>query len=248
MAALIFRYPALLAVYLLIACAIPACDFDNPYVPDSAGSSTLTGRIVTDPKTEMEGAEVFLDGKDSFAGVTDADGIFRFEYVPPGDYSLQVRKKPYLQTTFPLNIRKDTDLDTGNLKADLRGAISGTIPKNKMGVIYGELEIIIYVDGVPHILQEGDESDLTVDLSSSENNVNIHTTTRITVYIDNIPYSAIMEDGGQFTVEFVPPGIYSDIRVKLISDDDRLQIASGSPIVVNAGQTRVLAPVSSTLY
>ena len=89
MALLLSRYLVLFVACLLAVCVISACEFDDPYVPDFAGSSTLAGRIVAEPATDLAGAEVFLHGQDSFTGVADADGRFHFQYIPPGDYLLR---------------------------------------------------------------------------------------------------------------------------------------------------------------
>lgn len=240
---LITRRLALFLAILLMVCVISACDFEDPYVPDFAGSGTLTGRIVTHPAIELGRAEVFLSGQDSFAGITDENGSFHFQYITPGDYFLQVQRKPYLLDSFPMTILKSMNKDTGDLEVNLRGAIAGTIPRNKMGDVHGELELIVYVDGVPLILQKGSEGDLAIDILSDESNITINTTTIITVYIDDVPYSATIQDDGTFLVEFVPPGIYSDVRVKLNSGENGLPIASGSPIVVKSGQTRVLPSI-----
>jgi len=212
-------------------------------VPDFAGSGTLTGRIVTRPAIESGKAEVFLSGQDSFAGITDENGNFHFQYITPGNYFLQVQRKPYLLDSFPMIVLKSMSKDMGDLEVNLRGAIAGTIPSNKMGDVHGELELIVYVDGVPLILQEGSEGDLAIDVLSDESNVTINTTTIITVYVDDVPYSATIQADRTFLVEFVPPGIYSDVRVKLNSGENGLPIASGGPIVVKSGQTRVLAPI-----
>ncbi|MFC1713950.1 carboxypeptidase-like regulatory domain-containing protein [Candidatus Poribacteria bacterium] len=243
MISLIPRYLALFMTCLLAICVISACEFGDPYVPDFAGSSTLTGRIVAEPATDVAGAEVFLRGQDSFTNIADADGRFHFQYITPGDYFLQVQKRPYLNTGFPVTIHKSMDVDTGDLKGNLKGAIAGTIPGDKLANIHGELELVVYADGVPLILDKGGEGDLAIDVSSTESKLIIHTITRITVFIDNVPYSAIIESGGEFLAEFIPPGIYSDVRVKLNTEGNSLPIASGSPIVVKSGQTRVLAPL-----
>ncbi len=242
MISLIPIYLALFMACLLAICVIPSCEFDDPYVPDFAGSSTLTGRIVAEPATDVTGAEVFLRGQESFTGIADADGRFHFQYITPGDYFLQVQKRPYLKANFPVTIRKSMDIDTGDVRSNLKGAIAGTIPADKLANIHGELELVVYADGVPLILDKGGEGDLSIDLST-ESNLIIHTITRITVFIDDVPYSAIIESGGEFLAEFIPPGIYSDVRVRLNTEGNSLPIASGSPIVVKSGQTRVLAPL-----
>lgn len=249
---LISRYLTLFVVCLLLACVISACEFDDPYVPDFAGSSTLTGRIVPEPATDVSGTEVFLhsqdSGQESFTGVTDTNGSFHFEYIPPGDYLLQMEKRPYLRAEFPVTIYKSMNKDVENLNANLKGAISGTVPSDKLGLLDGEIELSVYSNGVPLILEKGTEGNLAIDLSSSESNIIIHTITRITVYIDDVPYPATIGDGGEFLVEFVPPGIYSDVRVKLNSEGNSLPIAAGGPIVVKSGQTRILPPLSSMSY
>jgi len=234
------RYFAFFVLCLAVICIIIGCEFDEPYVPDFAGSSTLTGRIITDPAMDLTGMEALLHDRDSFADVTGADGKFCFQDIPPGDYLLHAQKKPYLQDSFRVTVRKSIDEDAGDLKSELKGAIAGTIPNDKLAVIYGEVELIVYVDGVPLIMQGSNENELTIDVSSTESNISIHTATRIMVYVDGVPYSALIQDNGEFVVEFVPPGIYNDIRVKLNSKEDTLSITSGDPVVVQSGQTRVL--------
>jgi hypothetical protein len=222
--------------------SIAGCEFDNPYVPDSASSSTLTGRIVTDPAMDLTGVEVLLRGQDSFAAITDADGKFRFRDIPPDDYSLQVQKKPYLQDSFPVSVRKSMDEDIGNVDIKLKGAIAGAIPNDKIAIIHGEVEVVIYIDDIPLVPQRDSEGAITIDLSSTESSISIEAATKITVYIDNAPYSATVQDEGNFIVEFIPPGIYNDIRVKLNSEENALPIVSGGPVVVKSGQTRFLTP------
>ena len=236
------KFNFFIALCLAVVC-ISACEFDNPYVPDHAGSSTLTGRVVTDPVMDVAGAEVLLRGQDSFATIADPDGTFHFRNVPPGDYSLQVQKKPYLQDSLPVQIRKSTDEDIGDVSFQLGGAIAGTIPNSDIAIVSGEVEVIVYIDGIPMVLQEDGEGDLTIELSSTESTISVQAATKITVYIDKVPYSATVLDEGNFVVEFVPPGIYSDIRVKPNSEEDTIPVASGGPVVVKSGQTRLLPPV-----
>ena len=236
-----YRHSMLLILCLIVACTT-GCEFDEPYVPDYAGSSTLTGQIVADPVMDLTGAEVFLRGQNSFADVTGTDGKFGFQDIPPGDYSLQVQKRPYLQGTFPVSVSKSANESAGNLKAELKGAISGFIPDGKMTLLHGEVELTIYVDGVPTTLQQDSDDDLAISLSSADSNINIRAIIRITVYIDDVPYSAIVQGERQFLVEFVPPGIYNDIRVRLNSKETAFPIALGGPVVVKSGQTRVLSP------
>jgi len=243
MVTLTYKPFVLFASCLMIIC-IAGCEFDNPYVPDSAGSSTLTGHIITDPVMDLAGVEVLLRGQDSFAAVTDADGRFRFQDIPPGDYSLHVQKRPYLQDSFPVSVHKSTDEDMGDINVKLKGAIAGAIPDDKVAIIHGEVEVVVYIDGVPLVPQQDSEGTFTIDLSSTESNITIEAATKITVYIDNVPYSATVQDEGNFIVEFIPPGIYNDIRVKLNSEENALPIVSGGPVVVKSGQTRFLTPAS----
>jgi hypothetical protein len=233
----------LLTPYLAIVC-ITGCGFDDPYVPDSAGSSTLTGRVVTNPAIDLTGVEIVLRGNDSFAAVTNADGSFRFRDISPGNYFLHVQKRPYLQDSFPVIVRKATDEDIGDVNVSLKGAIAGVIPNDKVTVIHGEVEVVVYIDGVPIVPQRDSAGDLTIDLSSTESSISVYAATKITVYIDNVPYSAAVQDEGTFIAEFVPPGIYNDIKVKLNSKESALPIASGGPVVVKSGQTRFLTSSS----
>ena len=186
------RYLTLTIAYFAIAC-ISGCEFDDPYVPESAGSSTLTGRIVTEPKINLTGAEVFLRGQNSFGSVTGADGFFHFQDISPGNYSLQIQKKPYLQYSQPMIVRKSTDEDLGNIEIELKGAIAGTIPDDKIAIVHGEVEVIVYIDGIPFVPQQDSEGDLTIDLSSPESAISIQAEPKITVYVDNVPYSATVQ-------------------------------------------------------
>ena len=220
---------------------ITGCEFSDPYVPEYASSSTLTGRIVTDPVIELDGIEVLLRGQSSFVAITNSDGFFLFEDIPPGDYFLHMQKKPYLQNIFPVSVQKSTDEDMGEINVELKGAVAGIIPNNKIAIVHGEVEIVICVDGVPIMLQDSADN-LVIDLSSTESKITIETATKITIYIDDVSYSATVQDKGNFIVEFVPPGIYSDIRIKLNSGDDALPVVSGGPVVVKNGQTRFLTP------
>ena len=234
-----FRYFAILITIFTLVSVI-GCDFDDPYVPDSAGSSTLTGRIVTNPETDLTGAKVLLSGQDSFATVADADASFLFQDVPPGNYSLYVEKEPYLQDSISVSIEKSTEKDIGNVHFNLKGAIIGTIPDDKISIVNGEVEIVVYIDGVPLVLQPDNEDDFTIDLSSPDSTITVQAATRITVYIDNVIYSAMVQDDKTFLVEFVPPGVYNDIRVKVNSGETAIPIVSGGPVVIRGGQTRFL--------
>ena len=88
-----FLYYLQIFLYLVFS-FIPGCDFDDPYVPESAGSSSLSGRIATDPEVELSGAEVLLRGERAYASVTDVDGVFQFQNIPPDTYALQIQKSP----------------------------------------------------------------------------------------------------------------------------------------------------------
>lgn len=234
-----YRYLILTVVYFAIA-YISGCEFDDPYVPESAGSSALTGRIVTEPPMSLTGAEVFLRGQNSFGSVTGADGVFHFQDISPGNYSLQIQKKPYLQYNNPVIVRKSTDDDLGDIKIKLKGAIAGTIPDDKIAIVHGEVEVIVYIDGIPFVPRQDSEGDLTIDLSSPESAISIQAEPKITVYVDNVPYSATVQDGGNFIVEFIDPGIYNDIRVRLNSQETSFALVSGGPVVVKSGQTRFI--------
>jgi len=225
---------------ILIIVLVAGCDFENPYVPDYAGSSSLTGRIVTDPVIDLTGTEIVLRGQKSSATVTGADGIFYFRDMTPGDYSLQIQKKPYLLDSFPVSISKATDDDLGDIKIGLKGAIAGNIPNDKIPIVRGEVEVIVYIDGVPLVPQEDSEGELTIDLSSPESSISIRAETKISVYVDSVPYSAVVTNDGNFIVEFVPQGIYNDIRIQYNSEDSAVLIGSGGPVVVKSGQTRLL--------
>lgn len=236
-----FKYIYLILTILCFATAyITGCEFDDPYVPESAGSSTLTGRIVTEPTMNLTGAEVFLRGQNSFGSVTGTDGFFHFQDISPGNYSLQIQKKPYLQYSQPVVVRKSTDEDLGDIKIELKGAIAGTIPDDKIAIVHGEVEVIVYIDGIPFVPQQDSEGDLTIDLSSPESAISIQAEPKITVYVDNVPYSATVQDGGNFIVEFIDPGIYNDIRVRLNSQETSFPLVSGGTVVVKSGQTRFI--------
>ena len=236
-------YLMLLVSCFMVVCMM-GCEFDDPYVPDSAGSSTLTGRIVTDPVMDVTGVEVLLRGQDSFATVTDADGRFHFPDILPGDYSLQMQKEPYLQDSMPVSVPKSMNKDIGDVNVKLKGAIAGTIPDDKVAIIHGEVEVVVYIDGIPLVPQRDSQGNLAINLSSTESTINIEAATKITVYIDSVPYPATIQDERKFIVEFVPPGIYNDIRIKLNSQETALPIVSGGPVVVKNGQTRLLPPTS----
>ena len=74
---MVSKHKYLLLLASCFAIYIIGCGFDNPYVPEVVGSSTLTGQIVTEPAIDLTGTEVLLRGQDSFAAVTGADGNSR---------------------------------------------------------------------------------------------------------------------------------------------------------------------------
>ena len=225
----------------LIALYVIGCGFDDPYVPASVGSSTLSGGIVTDPIIDIAGAEVILRGQESLSTVADINGRFKLSDIPSGIYTLQLQKSPYLQSNISVTVAKDSKKDMGDLKVKLQGAISGIIPKNKLGTLYGEFEIVVYVDGVPRVPEKNSNGDYMIDLSASGNDINIRTVTKTIVYIDGTPYSAKVLDEGKIFVEFVPPGIYNDVRVKQNTGNNTLSMTPGGPIVVNSGETRSMS-------
>jgi len=235
------KYRYLILTVLCFAIAyISGCGFDDPYVPESAGSSDLTGRIVTEPSIDLTGAEVFLRGQNSFGSATGPDGFFHFQDITPGDYLLQIQKKPYLQYNQPVVVRKSTDEDLGDIKIELKGAIAGAIPDDKIAIVHGEVEIIVYIDGIPFVPRQDSEGDLTIELSSPESAISVQAEPKITVYIDNIAYSATVRNGGDFIIEFIDPGIYNDIRIRLNSQETSFPLVSGGPVVVKSGQTRFI--------
>jgi hypothetical protein len=230
----------------LIVCLvfyISGCGFDDPYAPESVGSSTINGRIVTDPITDISGAEVILRGDESLSTIADVNARFNFSDVKPGSYTLQLQKSPYLQSSTPITVAKLSKQDMGDVKVKLLGAISGTVSKAKLGTLYGEFEIVVYVDGVPSVPLKNANGDYVIGLSASGNDINIRTVTKTIVYIDGTPYSAKVLDEGQILVEFVPPGIYNDVSVKMNTGNNTLSLAPIGPIVVNSGETRILSTV-----
>ena len=236
-----FKANFIISLTVCLVFYISGCGFDDPYVPESVGSSTINGRIVTDPITDIAGAEVILRGEESLSTVADANGNFYLDDIKPGSYNLQLQKSPYLQSSIPVTVAKLSKQDMGDLKVKLLGAISGTVPKEKLGTLYGEFEIVVYVDGVPRVPEKNANGDYMIDLSASGNDINIRTITKTIVYIDDTPYSAKVLDEGNILVEFVPTGIYNDVRVKLNTGDKTLSLAPVGPIVVNSGETRTLS-------
>ena len=238
-----FKVNFIISLIVCLVLYISGCGFDDPYAPESVGSSTINGRIVTDPITDIAGAEVILRGNESLSTIADANARFNFSDVKPGSYTLQLQKSPYLQSSIPVNVAKLSKQDMGDLKVKLLGAISGTVPKEKLGTLYGEFEIVVYVDGVPSVPEKNANGDYIIGLSASGNDINIRTVTKTIVYIDGTPYSAKVLDEGQILVEFVPPGIYNDVSVKMNTGNNTLSLAPVGPIVVNSGETRFLSAV-----
>ncbi len=232
-------------VFIFIVIYIAGCGFDDPYVPDSVGSSTLKGRIVTEPVTDITGTEIHLRGSSSFAVLTDSAGNFSFKDIPPGNYIVHLQKSPYLLDSFPVNVKKANEEIIDDIKVKLHGAIAGVIPSDKISILQGEVEIVVYVNGIPNIPQRDQNGDFFIDLSSPDSIITIRTVTKTTVYIDDTVYTAKVMDDGNFIVEFVPPGIYNDIKVKLNSKEDTLTLVSNGTIEVKSGQTRTL-PVPTT--
>lgn len=233
-------------IFLFTMLYIIGCGFDDPYVPDSVGSSTLKGHIITEPVIDLTGTEIHLRGPSSYAVLTDSSGNFSFKDIPPGNYLIHLQKSPYLLDSFPVNVKKANEEIIGDIKIKLRGAIAGVIPSDKISILQGEVEIIVYVNGVPNIPKRDQNGDFFIDLSSPDNVITFRTITKTTVYVDDTRYTAKVMDDGNFIVEFVPPGIYNDIKVKLNSKEDMLTLVSNGTIEVKSGQTRIL-PVSATV-
>lgn len=232
-------------IFIFIVFYITGCGFNDPYVPDSVGSSTLKGHIVTEPTMDTNQIEVHLRGSSSFSALTDLSGNFSFKNIPPGNYLVHLQKSPYLLDSFPVNVKKADEEIIGDIKVKLHGAIAGVIPSDKISILQGEVEIVVYVNGIPNIPQRNQNGDFFIDLSSPDNIITIKTITKTTVYVDDTGYTAKVMDDGNFIVEFVPPGIYNDIKVKLNSKEDTLTLVSDGTIEVKSGQTRIL-PVSPT--
>ncbi|HGJ67555.1 TPA: hypothetical protein ENS27_19515 [bacterium] len=228
-------YISIISIFAIIY--ISGCGFDDPYVPDSVGSSTISGKIIPEPSTDVNMSEVILRGKESVSTVSDINGKFKIDNIIPGNYVVQIQKSPYIQTDFPINVSKDTKEELGEIKVKLLGAISATIPTNKLGTLYGEFEIVVYVNGVPRVPEKNSDGEFMIDLRTTETDINIRTVTKTIVYIDGTPYSAKVLDDGEIFVEFVPPGIYSNVSIKLNTPNATLPVIS-VPIEVKSGEIR----------
>jgi len=220
---------------------ITGCGFDDPYVPASVGSSRLTGRIVTDPIIDVTNAEVILRGEYSASVIADANGRFQFQDITPGSYIIQIQKSPYLLSNIPVDIPKDSHKDLGDINLKLNGAISGKVPKEKISTLYGEFEIVVYVDGVPRLPEKNKYGEYTIDHLPTSGDVKIYTVTKTIVFIDNEQYSAKVLEDGEILTEFVPPGIYNSVKVKTTTKEGFLPLSAEGPIVVNSGETRYLS-------
>jgi len=219
---------------------LAGCGFDDPYVPESVGSSSLSGKIITKPSIDVSNAEVILRGQESISIISDVNGNFDIDDIIPGEYIVEIQKSPYLLTSFPLNIAKDSKDDLGEIKVDLLGAMSLTIPPNKIGTIYGEFEIVVYVNGVPRVPERNSDGEFVIGLTSTGNDINIRTVTKTIVYIDGTPYYAKVLEDGEIFVEFVPTGIYTDISVKLNTANGTLPVSS-VPVEIKSGEIRSIS-------
>lgn len=231
--------------YILILLFIPiyiiGCGFDDPYVPASAGSSKLSGRVVTDPITDVTNAEVILRGEYSTSVIADTNGKFQIKDITPGSYVLQIQKSPYLQSNIKVDIPKAIHKDMGDINLKLNGAISGKVPQEKISTLYGEFEIVVYVDGVPRLPVKNKDGEYTIDYLPTSGDVKIYTVTKTIVFIDNEQYSAKVLEDGEILTEFVPPGIYNSVKVKTTTKEGFLPLTTEGPIVVNSGETRYLS-------
>ncbi|MBD3184283.1 DUF2012 domain-containing protein [Candidatus Poribacteria bacterium] len=227
----------LLYVFLFL---LTGCDFEDPYVPDYAGSSTLTGGLTSNPPINLDKTQVLLRGEDSFSTITDTKGEFSFRDLPPGDYILFVQKSPYIQENFQISIPKSREIDLGKFQVSLKGAVTGYIPDEKLATLEGELEIVIYIDGTPLIIDQSEDRDFIIDLKSTKSDIDIQAETKINVYIDDEFYSAKVNEDGNFIIDFIPPGIYNRIWIRLNSTGKIIPIASDSPIIIRSGETRLL--------
>ncbi|MGB9597300.1 MAG: hypothetical protein ACPL7B_13550, partial [Candidatus Poribacteria bacterium] len=215
--------------------------FDDPYVPASVGSSRLSGRIITDPITDVTNAEIILRGEYSTSVIADANGKFQIKDITPGSYILQIQKSPYLQSNITVDIPKAVHKDLGDIHLKLNGAISGKVPLEKISTLYGEFEIVVYVDGVPRLPVKNKDGEYSIDHLPTSGDVKIYTVTKTIVFIDNEQYSAKVLEDGEILTEFVPPGVYNSVKVKTTTKEGFLPLTTEGPIVVNSGETRYLS-------
>lgn len=228
-------------ILILIPIYIIGCGFDDPYVPASVGSSRLSGRIITDPITDVTNAEIILRGEYSTSVIADANGRFQIKDITPGSYILQIQKSPYLQSNITVDIPKAVHKDMGDIHLKLNGAISGKVPQEKISTLYGEFEIVVYVEGIPRLPVKNKYGEYTIDHLPTNGDVKIYTVTRTIVFIDNEQYSAKVLEDGEILTEFVPPGIYNSVKVKTTTKEGFLPLTTEGPIVVNSGETRYLS-------
>ncbi len=228
-------------IVFFISIYIIGCGFDDPYVPASVGSSRLSGRIITDPKMDVTNAEVILKGEYPTSVIADANGKFQIKDITPGSYTLQIQKSPYLLSSINIDIPKASNIDMGDIYLKLNGAISGKVPQEKISSLYGEFEIVVYVDGIPRLPVKNKYGEYTIDHLPTSGDVKIYTVTKTIVFIDNEQYSAKVLEDGEILTEFVPPGIYNNIKVKTTSKEGFLPLTTEGPIVVNSGETRYLS-------
>ena len=175
-------------LFCIISLILVGCDFEDPYVPDYAGSSTIKGKLISNPPINLDKTQVLLRGEDSFAVVTDVNGEFSFRDLPPGEYILFVQKTPYIQDSFHISVPKSNNLNLGELLVSPKGAIAGNIPSNKLAILQGELEIVIYINGTPLIVDQSEDRDFTIGLKSTDSDIDIQAETKIAVYIDDEYY------------------------------------------------------------
>ncbi|WP_184548255.1 TonB-dependent receptor domain-containing protein [Mucilaginibacter sp. FT3.2] len=213
---------------------------------NNIGKLTLKG-IIADSTTQNKLAFITLKlnddkGETIRAGVTKEDGSFAFSSLAPSNYHMVIVAIAYQRKTFLLNLQKNTDLGTINLKQELKSLKEVSVtatrpiikqkadriiydlkadPESKANSVLGMMHKIPYItlDGQDNILLKGNSSFKVLingkPSASVESNLN--------AILKSMPASTIE----RIEVITIPPskydgeglaGIINIITVKKVSD------------------------------
>ena len=132
----------------MLACFLAwglAASFALGQSTNNADLATLQGAVRDERGHPLAAAMVYLQAKNAakpLAAVTDAEGVYRFPALQPGDYKLRAEAAGYGEATagpFALGTgdAKRIDLNLGLSKAEVKGSSSGT-PGTAMPEFYDE--------------------------------------------------------------------------------------------------------------
>ena len=111
----------------------PAGDRVSQAQSQSASTRVISGTVLDPSGAAIAGAQVLLlaSGKPIGEATADASGSFRFDHIPPGNYTLQLQAPGFRETRVPVNL-------TGKRQASLRVNMQVAVLNESVTVATGD--------------------------------------------------------------------------------------------------------------